>query len=82
MEKRRRSRLAACAAVLIAVIACACGGDSNDLPPPPTGPVGGEERPVDVYVPPSYDGSTAMPLVILLHSYTITGAFAESVFGL
>jgi len=46
------------------------------------GPVGGEEHPVDVYVPPSYDGSTPMPLVILLHSYTITGAFAESVFGL
>jgi polyhydroxybutyrate depolymerase len=82
MEKRRRHRVPPFTAALLAVIVCACGGDSNDLPPPPTGPVGGEERPVDVYVPPSYDGSTAMPLVILLHSYTITGAFAESVFGL
>jgi len=82
MKKRRRHRVPPCTAALLAVIACACGGDSNDLPPPPMGPVGGEEHPVDVYVPPSYDGSTPMPLVILLHSYTITGAFAESVFGL
>ncbi|MEW6271596.1 MAG: PQQ-binding-like beta-propeller repeat protein [Thermodesulfobacteriota bacterium] len=42
---------------------------------------GGEERPVPVFVPSTYDGSFAMPLVLLLHSYSITGSFAVAAFG-
>lgn len=35
-------------------------------------------RLVNVYIPSSYDAQTAMPLVILLHGYTGTGAGQES----
>jgi poly(3-hydroxybutyrate) depolymerase len=34
-------------------------------------------RPVGLYVPPGYDGQTNMPLVILLHAYTINGGLQE-----
>jgi polyhydroxybutyrate depolymerase len=34
-------------------------------------------RPVSVYVPSSYDGQRSVPLVILLHGYTGTGASQE-----
>lgn len=35
-------------------------------------------RPADVYVPSSYDGQTPVPLIIMLHSYSQTGAEEES----
>ena len=35
-------------------------------------------RPVNLYVPSSYDGQTPMPLVILLHGYGDTGAGKET----
>jgi polyhydroxybutyrate depolymerase len=35
-------------------------------------------RPVNLYVPSSYDGQTSMPLVILLHGYGVNGAEMES----
>lgn len=35
-------------------------------------------RPANVYVPSSYDGQKPLPLVILLHSYTATGADVEA----
>jgi polyhydroxybutyrate depolymerase len=44
-------------------------------------PIGGD-RPVDVFVPSSYDGSTAVPLVILLHGYSATGNLQELYFNL
>lgn len=34
-------------------------------------------RPVNLYVPPGYDGQTNMPLVILLHAYTANGGVQE-----
>jgi polyhydroxybutyrate depolymerase len=37
-------------------------------------------RPFDVVVPSSYDGTTPMPLVLLLHGYTSTGDAQESYF--
>ena len=36
-------------------------------------------RPVNLYVPSSYDGQTNLPLVILLHGYTGTGAVGRRV---
>jgi polyhydroxybutyrate depolymerase len=45
------------------------------------GPIGGD-RPVDLFVPSSYDAATAMPLVLLLHGYTASGAIQESYFKL
>jgi polyhydroxybutyrate depolymerase len=35
-------------------------------------------RPVNLYVPSGYDGQTPMPLVILLHGYTVNGAVQEN----
>ncbi|PYJ83093.1 MAG: hypothetical protein DME22_16630 [Verrucomicrobia bacterium] len=35
-------------------------------------------KPVNVYIPSSYDGQTPVPLVILLHSYSKTGAETEA----
>jgi polyhydroxybutyrate depolymerase len=37
----------------------------------------GGDRPVEVFVPSSYDGSEPTPLVILLHGYTASGALQE-----
>jgi polyhydroxybutyrate depolymerase len=46
----------------------------------PAGPVVvGGDRPVEVFVPSSYDGAP-MPLVILLHGYSASGAIQESYF--
>lgn len=44
-------------------------------------PIGGD-RPVDVFVPSSYDGTTAVPLVILLHGYSASGNIQELYFKL
>src|SRR5688572_2369225 len=44
-------------------------------------PIGGD-RPVEVYVPPSYEEGTPAPLVILLHGFTVSGAVQEEYFGL
>ncbi len=42
----------------------------------------GGERPVKMYVPDSYDGSEAAPLIVLLHGYGASGAVQEIYFGL
>ena len=50
-------------------------------------PIGGPDRdgvladrPAEVYVPSSYDGTVAVPLVVLLHGYTASGAIQEGYF--
>ncbi len=40
------------------------------------------KRPFDVFVPKSYTGSVAVPLVVLLHGYTVNGALQEVYFRL
>ncbi len=69
-------------AIHVAVsLAAGCGDDDSAAPAVvPTGPVGGEERPVEVFVPSSYDPATPAPLLLLLHSYTISGKAAEASF--
>jgi polyhydroxybutyrate depolymerase len=69
------------AALLLALAACSSDATQDEPAPVPSGPVGGD-RPVDVFVPSSYDAATPMPLVLLLHSYTITGSFADAAFGM
>jgi polyhydroxybutyrate depolymerase len=62
------------------------GGDDGAIDgattPPATdggldGAIGGD-RPVAVHVPPSYAPGVAMPLVIMLHGYSASGAIEES----
>jgi len=43
------------------------------------GPLAG--RPFDVFVPTTYDGTSDVPLVVMLHGYTASGALQESYFG-
>ncbi len=45
------------------------------------GPVGGEERPVTVHVPPGYDPSEPAPLLLLLHGYSASGNVQEIYLG-
>jgi polyhydroxybutyrate depolymerase len=40
------------------------------------------DRPFQVFVPTSYDTSKPMPLVLLLHGYSASGAIQEAYFGL
>jgi polyhydroxybutyrate depolymerase len=39
-----------------------------------------DDRPFDVFVPTTYDGSTSVPLVVLLHGYTSTGMLQDGYF--
>jgi polyhydroxybutyrate depolymerase len=41
-----------------------------------------KDRPFEVFVPTTYDKATAMPLVVLLHGYTVNGAIQEAYFKL
>jgi polyhydroxybutyrate depolymerase len=41
-----------------------------------------DDRPFDVFVPSTYDESTPMPLVVLLHGYTASGDLQEAYFRL
>lgn len=52
-----------------------------DATPTPLGPVGGD-RPAQVFVPAGYDPATPAPLLLLLHSYTLTGSNSEASFQL
>jgi polyhydroxybutyrate depolymerase len=79
---RDRGRtLRALACLLGAALAAACGDAPPEAPPVRVGRVGGD-RPVDVFVPTTYDPAKPLPLVILLHSYSVTGAFADAAFGM
>ena len=47
---------------------------------PETTPATMADRPFSVSVPSAYDGVTALPLVILLHGFGITGAMQDDFF--
>jgi len=54
-------------------------GDAAAAPPSTLGPA---ERPARLYVPPAHDGTTALPLVVLLHGYTVDATIQDLYFGL
>jgi len=58
----------------------ACGGSSSDTGPRPT--TFGDGRPVDIKVPPGFDGSHDYPLIIGLHGFTSNGFVHATYFGL
>lgn len=66
------------ASSLVLVTACAGGGKDE-----PSGPklVFGGDRPVTLKVPAAYDGSTAVPLVLVLHGYGFDGSVQENYFA-
>jgi polyhydroxybutyrate depolymerase len=66
-------------AALLFLALSSCTG-SGTPPPPPT--VFGGDRPVTLHVPPQYDPSEPMPLVVVLHGYAASGAVQELYFEL
>lgn len=80
------------------LLACACEGPdaatdaatdagAGDAAPSDAGPVlpdhfGPDDRPAPVFVPPAHDGSTALPLVILLHGYSVNATAEDLYLGM
>lgn len=54
--------------------------DAVVVPPPPTH-LGSEDRPARIVIPSAHDGTTPLPLVILLHGYTSSSAVQDGYFG-
>lgn len=68
------------ALVLLVGSACvlaACGSRRSTTQAATTTIIGPTDRPAGVFVPSRYDGSVAIPLVMLLHGYTASGDIAE-----
>ena len=53
------------------------GSTGTDAPPTTLGP---DDRPADILVPPQHDGTTKLPLVILLHGYGAAGVLQKGYF--
>ena len=76
------------ASLAIAVLSLACGADhepegsggAGGAVAPPT--TFGGDRPVELFVPSSYDAATPAPLLILLHGYRVSGLAQEVLFRL
>lgn len=79
--------------VMALAVACAPVAEASEREQEPAPPakvyepieggsfVVGPDRPVTVFVPDSYDPMEALPLVLLLHGYGVTGAQMDSVLG-
>ena len=66
--------------VALAFLAASCSSANTPGPgAPPT--VFGGDRPTTLQSPASYDGTTAMPLLIILHGYSATGGIQEAYLG-
>jgi polyhydroxybutyrate depolymerase len=65
--------------LLCVCLLAACGGSSESGPRPTTF---GDDRPVDIKVPPGFDDSKDYPLIIGLHGYTSNGFVHATYFGL
>lgn len=85
---RRSPSIASLTALLIiaALGSSACSSADPEPAPPATKPLDlsplGGDRPVEPYVPASYDHGTPTPLVILLHGFGASGLLQELVFRL
>jgi polyhydroxybutyrate depolymerase len=77
----RAAGLLLAALLASASAACSSGEDPPQDKPLDLSPLGGD-RPVDPYVPASYEHGTPAPLVILLHGFGAAGILQELVFRL
>lgn len=73
--------LAACSDPSVPVDAGRSDAGSEDPSRPPE-TIGPEQRPARLYAPPAHDGDTALPLVVLLHGYTVDSMLQDLYFGL
>lgn len=76
--------------MVVGLVLVACGGDGaapdSGMPAVDAGPdwpdyVGGARR-ARVVVPPSYDGTTPYPMIILLHGYSVNGTIQDAYWGM
>jgi polyhydroxybutyrate depolymerase len=74
----RYGQLACCVGTIIA-LASACGSSGSRVP---EATVFGGDRPVELLVPDSYEPDRAAPLLLVLHGYGTSGAFALEYSGL
>lgn len=75
--------------ILLSLFVCACDGpvetvdaairDTGSRPPDS---IGTEDRPARLFVPPAHDGVTELPLVVLLHGYTVDSFVQDLYFGM
>ncbi len=70
--------LAACDGPLAAIDA----GPADAGPARPPETIGPAARPARLFTPPAHDGVTALPLVVLLHGYTVDAMLQDLYFGL
>ncbi|WP_062466317.1 alpha/beta hydrolase family esterase [Demequina maris] len=79
-RRSRPQRWWSVAAVAMLLASGCGGGDGVDEAhsPAEAGPLG--DRPYEVHVPPSYDGSEAAPLLVVLHGYGMTGEELASIY--
>ncbi|MBX3273410.1 MAG: hypothetical protein KF729_24315 [Sandaracinaceae bacterium] len=76
----RSARVTLALALLAGCDAPAPADDAGATRPPETiGPAG---RPARLFTPPAHDGATALPLVVLLHGYTVNAQLQDLYFGL
>ena len=85
--KRIRGSIACSVAALILGSCSSDGkGDKAIEPTVPkfacASPTFGDDRPVDLYVPDSYDCASPAPLVMMLHGYTSAGPIKEAYFNI
>ncbi len=75
-------------ALALSLVLTACDGapaldagiDAGAPRPPET--IGPSDRPARLFTPPAHDGATPLPLVVLLHGYSVNGQAQDLYFGL
>lgn len=71
--------LACCALGCDGPVASDAGTDAGSGPPSTVGPA---ERPARLFAPAAHDGRTELPLVVLLHGYTVNAMLQDAYLGM
>lgn len=73
--------LSACESAAIAPSDAGTDAVVGDAGPPRAITIGPEARPATVVMPAAYDGTTQLPVVFLLHGYSVNAAVQDTYFG-